>query len=208
MTDTDRETLKSTALAYLREQLGARAPAELNFESAFDESPLETEGPTALFSFHLAPQNEHCGDEAMRHYVAVGQTSPNYLPAYELAPDDAYSLHIGTVFMLEVGISIAPADSAPPGAAESVAGFVAREAPQTRIDEIEQLAVFRAEDVYFGVFRARIDDRPTLCVGALPFDRGNQSATPGFYERTDLPPQVALRLHLGKLIRNEAQSGS
>ena len=147
-----------------------------------------------------------CAGAALPHYVAVGGESPNYFPAYGLDAEDAFSLYIGTVFMLELGVTRADPASEPPGGAESVVGFAARQAPGLSVEQVRLDALFRTEDVYFGVYRATVGGRVTSCVGALPFDVGNQAATPAFYERVDLPAPVLLRLHLGRLIRQEARS--
>ncbi|MBK8913860.1 MAG: hypothetical protein IPM64_04520 [Phycisphaerales bacterium] len=151
-----------------------------------------------------ALSNSLCAAGAIPHYVAVGGEFPNYFPAYGLDADEAFSLYIGTVFMLEMSVTRADPDVEPPGAAASVFGFAVRQAPGIRVERVELEALFRTEDVYFGVYSAIVQDRPMRCVGALPFDIANQSATPGFYDRIDLPAPVLLRLHFGKLIRQEA----
>src|SRR5262245_29566994 len=100
MSGGDIRGLEQTAVAYLREQLAGRAPDYLVLEGEFDETPLEGEGRTVLFSFDLAPgpgvAAGACGDGYQpRHFVAVGETTPNFFPAYGLSADDAYSFHIG-----------------------------------------------------------------------------------------------------------------
>lgn len=204
--DPQASQFEAQARDYVAAQLGPRAPAELRFEALFNEAPLETEGPTALYSFALPPANPQCHDHDPRHYVLSGATSPNYFPAYGLGPDEAYSLHIGTIFMLELEIARVELDLAPPNTLDSLSFFLEQLNPGTRIAEPRLVGLFRSSDTYFGVFSARIDERLLACVGALPLDRGNQSATPGFYERADLPPQVLLRWHLGNLIRHEARA--
>ena len=64
--------------------------------------------------------------------------------------------------------------------------------------EHEELAgLIRCLDRCFAVYRVVLRGRPVYCLGA--------GCPPGFYELTDHPPQVALCLHLGQLIREEAR---
>lgn len=196
ITERERE-----AKRYLQKQLGDRAPAELRYEGEFDESPLDGEGRTALFSFQLdtVAAARDCGDNDApgRHYVAVGHTEPNYFPGYELAPDDAYSFHVGTRFMLEMELHRVDASLEPPGARDDLRRFVDRYAPGARVDRVELSALFRCEEGYFAVYRLVLDGQEVYCLGA--------DCPPGFYRMTQHPPQAALRLHLGKQIRAEAR---
>lgn len=189
------------ALRYLHEQLGDRAPAALCFEGQFDESPLDGEGRTSLFSFTLdAPAAASgCGDNSAhgRHYVVVGHTESNYFPGYELGPDDAYSFHVGTRFMLELSLQRVDVSLEPPGARDELRRFVQQYAFGARVEREELAALFRCDEGYFAVYRLALDGQDVYCLGA--------DCPPGFYRMTQHPPQAALRLHLGKQIRAEAR---
>ncbi len=192
---------RQQAIEYLREQLGPRAPRDLHPAGVFNEQPLEGEAETALFSFDLDVGTEACATpEARRHYVAVGQTTPNYFPSFGLAPDDAYSLHIGTRFMLEMEVQrVDPADE-PPGARQYLEQVIRDHAPGAAASPPELAALFRFEEGFFAVYRVDVEGRSYYAMGA--------DCPPGFYELTQHPPQTALRLHLGKLIRAEARAAS
>lgn len=187
--------LQQAAADYLAGELGGRSPAELSLAGAFDEAPLEGEGRTCLYAFELAP--EGIAGRPTKHYVAVGMTEPNYFPAYGLDADAAYSLHIGTRFMLETAVAIAPDADEPPAARESMHAWVAACNPDVPIEEESLAGLFRCDDQLFAVYRLRLRGQEVYCVGA--------DCPPGFYELTEHPPLVALRLHLGQLIRAEAR---
>src|SRR5262245_47986993 len=91
--------LHAAAGAYLAGQLPGREVTGLALAGAFNEQTLAGEGAAAVFSFELRPGPGCQDSRPARHYVVVGETVPNYFPAYGLSPDDAYSLHIGTRFM-------------------------------------------------------------------------------------------------------------
>lgn len=185
------------ARAYLREQLGPRAPQRLALAGVFDEQPLEGEGRTSLFAFELDAPAGGPGCAALPHYVAAGETAPNYYPSFGLAADDAYSLHIGTRFMLEMKVQKIEAD-APPGAEESLQRVIRdRLGGAAHFGPSRLAGLFRCEESVFAVFRMTVDGAPLYALGA--------DLAPGFYEMCEHPPQVVLRLHLGKLIRNEAR---
>jgi hypothetical protein len=192
--------LESVARDYLALQLGGRAPERLVPVATFSERPLAGEGPVTIFCFDLpagTPGTPAFGGRDPRHYVVVGQTVPNYFPSYGLDADDAYSLHIGTRFMLEMQISRAEPTDEPPGARETLRKFVQGCNPRAAIGPDELMMLFRCEDRLFAVYRVAVVGRRLYCMGGdLP---------PGFYDLADHPPQVALRLHLGKLIREEAR---
>ncbi len=196
--------LEKSALEYLRGRLAARAPQTLRFEREFDERPLDGEGATALFSFELPPEMD-VGSEArpgaaeLKHYVAVGETEPNFFPAYGLRPDDAYSFHLGTRFVLEMGLQVVDASYEPPTARSLLHAAVQNYAAGAKLEQEELAALFRCEEGLFAVYRLTLDGREVYCMGA--------DCPPGFYHMTEHPPQVALRLHLGKLIRAEAAGG-
>jgi hypothetical protein len=202
MTEQTTQQLERAARAYLEQQLGGRAPAALAGPALFDETPLEGEGATALFSFDLPPEcaptqaaEGPAGDP--RHYVAVGATTPNYFPAYGLDADDAYSFHVGTRFMLELGVAVADASDEPPGARDELHTFVDACNPGEPIESEALAALFRCGEQRFAVYRLRLRGVEVYCLGA--------DCPPGFYQMADRPPQVPLRLHLGKLIRAEAR---
>ncbi|MBL8878521.1 MAG: hypothetical protein JNG88_05315 [Phycisphaerales bacterium] len=191
----------AAANQYLKSELGQHAPAELRFERVFDEQPLEGEGPVSLFSFELAlgGGNAQCPVEVRRHYVVAGQTRSNYFPAYSFDADDAYSFHIGTLFMVAMPVSRIDDADEPPGARESLKNLTRAYSAAATIGAPELAALFRCDDAVFAVYRVPVDGRMVYGMGA--------DCPPGFYELTDHPPQTALRLHLGKVIREEARSG-
>ncbi len=191
----DLEMWRKAAGEYLRAQLGQRAPHELKLVETFREQPLAGEGPVALFTFDCLDGLGRVADP--RHYVVVGQTTPNYFPAYGLGPDDAYSFHIGTRFMLEMGVSVADARFEPADARESLRALLAACNPGVPIEREELAGLFRCQERLFAVYRVTLGGQDVYCMGA--------DCPPGFYELTDYPPQIALRLHLGQLIRAEAR---
>jgi hypothetical protein len=196
--------LETSALGYLNGQLAARAPQALCFEGEFDEQPLEGEGATALFSFELPPgadvgSGAQPGGAEVKHYIAVGETEPNFFPAYGLGPEDAYSFHLGTRFVLEMGLQVVDVSYEPPTARSLLHVAVRNYAAGAKLEQEELAALFRCEEGLFAVYRLTLDGRQVYCMGA--------DCPPGFYHMTEHPPQVALRLHLGKLIRAEAAGG-
>jgi hypothetical protein len=196
--------LEGLALGYLRGQLAARAPQTLRFEGEFDEQPLDGEGQTALFSFELPPGTDvgsgaQPGAAEVKHYVAVGETGPNFFPAYGLDPDDAYSFHLGTRFVLEMGLQVVDASYEPPSARALLRAALVNYAAGATLEQEELAALFRCDEGLFAVYRLTLDGQDVYCMGA--------DCPPGFYHMTEHPPQVALRLHLGKLIRAEAAGG-
>lgn len=195
---------EAAARAFLAAQFGPRAPGELTIALIVEENPLEGEGRTAIFRFDLEPgpgaaKSPGCATADRGHYVAVGATTPNYFPAYDLPPDDAYSFHIGTRFMLEMEIQRVDSGLEPPGARDGLRRFLT--ARGLALDTAEELAaLFRCEDDYFAVYRVSIGGVGYYFMGA--------DCPAGFHAMTRHPPQAALRLHLGKLIRREAREGS
>jgi hypothetical protein len=192
------QDLEADAREYLARELGPRAPARLLPEGRFDERPLEGEGATAIFSFDMQGRPGCAAEADARHYVAVGQTEPNYFPAYGLDPDEAYSLHIGTRFMLTMGVQRVEAELEPPQARQALRVFVARYAAGAELTGVELAGLFRCEEAYFAVYRLRLAGEELYCMGA--------DCPPGFYRCTQYPPQMALRLHLGGVIRAEARA--
>jgi hypothetical protein len=201
MPDDERRRLEALANAYLAQQLAERAPTTLMYEGTFDEQPLDGEGRTTLFSFVLpatglpaGPLGQRPGE---RHYVAVGETEPNYFPSYGLGSDDGYSLHLGLHFALELGIRFVAPALEPPRARAALEEFARACAPGAQLGGVELPALFRCDEQYFAVYRLTLDGQAVYCLGA--------DCPPGFYRLTPHPPQVALHLHLGQLIRAEAQ---
>jgi len=192
------------ALNYLQEQLGDRAPRQVRFEGEFDERPLDGEGATALFSFELLAERgvgsgARSGPAEVKHYVAIGETEPNFFPAYGLSADDAYSFHVGTRFVLEMGLQVVDTTYEPPTARSLLHAAVRNYAAGAKLEKEELAALFRCEEGLFAVYRLTLDGQDVYCMGA--------DCPPGFYRMTEHPPQVALRLHLGKLVRAEAARG-
>ncbi len=196
-----REVLEAERQAreYLRAQLGERAPGALSFEGVFDERPLEGEGRTVIFSFHLPPANPvdaRCAGPT-RHFVAVGQTEPNYFPDYGLSASDAYSFHLGTRFMLVLGVQKVDPSLEPPGARAQMRKFLATYAGSREVADEQLAGLFRCQDSYFAVYRVTLAGQRYYVMGA--------DCPPGCYAMCDAPPQAALRLHLGKVVRHEAR---
>lgn len=194
MEPRDIDALRTSAVEYLSAQLRERAPKTLHFESVFDEQTLEGEGRVAVLSFELPAANSHCEPSQTRHYVVVGQTVPNYYPAYGLGADDAFSLHVGTRFMLEMQIGrVEPPESAEVrGAMQAVVASIAGAAAA---ESAVLAGLFAFEEQRYAVYRVAAGGETVYFVcGDCP---------PGFYRLAAHPPQVALRLHLGKVIRAE-----
>ncbi|MGE3180617.1 MAG: hypothetical protein AB7N71_03240 [Phycisphaerae bacterium] len=190
---------RQIAQEFLNEQLNERAPTNLEFAEAFDEKPLNGEGSVAVLFFELQPpaHANPCHELDLRHFVVVGETKPNYLPAYGLKADDAYSLHIGTRFFLEVGIDRLDPSEEPDNLREKRSEFVRGCNPGAAVSNEECVLLFRCNDQLFAVYKMTIEQTPVYLVGGdLP---------PGFITQPDFAPQVALRLHLGRLIRAEAR---
>jgi len=200
MEGPDRAKLDSAARAYLTDQLKGRAPHAIRLEGVFDEQPLEQEGLTAVFSFDLENRSGERGECSGigRHYVAIGATEPTYFPAYGLDAEAAYSFHVGTRFMLGMRIERMDPALEPPGARDAVRAIASQHAPGVRFEMVELAALFRCGDDYFAVYRVRVDGEPAYFMGA--------DCPPGVYHMADHPPQAALRLHLGQLIRAEARA--
>lgn len=196
-TQTD---LARLAQAYLARQLGLRAPSHLSLVATLAEQPLAGEGPVAIFSFELPHRTSAAANAAPpdpRHYVVVGTTEPNYFPAHGLPPDDAYSLHVGTRLALELGLEVVDTDTEPPEARRAMRAFVAACNPDAPIERESLAGLFRCEDRLFAVYRVTLRGHDVYCLGA--------DCPPGFCDQADLPPQVALRVHLGRVIRAEAR---
>jgi len=186
------EAWRISALDYLAGQFGAAAPKVLAHAGLYPHSPLEGEGPVAIFRF-----NADRGGGMESYYVVVGQTEPNYYPAYGLNADEAFSLHLGTRFMLVMGVAQVPKDTAEGyDAAGDARAIVDRVAPDKPITNLRVAAAFDVEGQIHAVLHCELAGRPIYVMG--------RDAPPGLYERTDLSPHVVFRLHLGNLLRREA----
>jgi hypothetical protein len=180
------------AIDYLREQLRDAAPGELSNPRLFERSPLDGEGATAVFEFVA----DVGGRGTERHFVVVGQTEPNYYPAYGLDADEAFSLHLGTRFMLVMGV--AQCDPNEPGhydAAGDAKAIVERIAHGVTVEDVTVAAMFDVDGGRHAVLRCKLAGEPVYIFGG--------DAPPGFSRRVDLPHQVAYRLHLGHVLRRE-----
>ena len=195
--DTRIEGWRTAALAYLRENLRERAPAQLGKHHVFEESPLEGEGPVALFEFSLASGSA----TPERFFVATGQTEPNYYAALELVPEDMYALHLGTRFMLVLGVGLAAdTDRSRINLDKAVRDLVWSIRPGELVSGIEWAAAFDVDGQLHGVTRCRIGQQPAYAfVGDAP---------PGFSTQVDIAPQIAYRIHLGRALLAEMDRNS
>lgn len=186
------DSWRAHALAYLTGELREAAPKALSEATLFSGSPLEGEGAAVVFGFTA----DRGGRGAEAHYVVVGKTDPNYYPAYGLDADEAYSLHLGTRFMLVMGVAQA-AEGA--GGAYDARGDVRaiadRVAPDKSLDDVRVAATFDVDGTFHAVLRCRLGGEELYVMG--------RDAPPGFSRRVDLSPQVVYRLHIGHILRNE-----
>ncbi len=180
------------ALEYLRQQLAEAAPGQLGPSAIFDRSPLEGEGATALFRFQTFRQKESREDCV----VVVGRTAPNYYPDYGLNFDEAFELHLGTRFMLVMGVA---QRSQPPSGEYDMQKdarlIVDKIAPGAAIDDLRLATAFDVDGRLHAVLRCRVAGQEVYIMAA--------DAPHGFSRRADLPPQVAYRLHIGHVLRRE-----
>lgn len=184
---------RAVALAYLRAQWPNDAPTALDAPTVFPRSPLEGEGAVAIFPFATA-RVAAGGDPRM--YVVVGATEPNYYPAYGLSVDDAFSLHLGTRFMLVMGIGQHEAGAGDDyDAVDDARRIVSRVSSTAPVTDVRIAAQFNVEGQIHSVLKARVAEREVYILG--------RDAPMGFVERADLPAPVAYRLHLGRVLRAE-----
>ncbi len=189
------------ALAYLAEQLRSAAPPALVNPVLFPRSPLEGEGPTVLFGFTA----DRSGRGEEPYHVFVGKTEPNYYPTFDLNAEEAFDLHLGTRFMLVMGVALldessagqspAPRSQDAYNAAADARGIVDRVSPDAAIEDLTIAAMFDVDGEIHAVLRCRVAEEPVYIMG--------RDAPPGFSKRVDLPPQVVFRLHLGHVLRQE-----
>ena len=180
------------ALDYLREQLKDAAPSELTKPKLFERSPLEGEGATVVFEFTA----DIADRGAERHFVVVGQTEPNYYPAYGLDADETFSLHVGTRFMLVMGVAqCGPSEPGDYDAQADARAIVGRIAHEAAVEDVTIAATFDVEGEPHAVLRCKVAGESVYIFG--------RDAPPGFSRWTNLPPQVVYRLHLGSVLRRE-----
>lgn len=177
------------ALAYLREQFGPHAPRELGEAAFFDGSVLEGDGRVVIMPFTAAPG----GGESAEFWVVVGQTESNYYPRWGLSADDAFRVHVGTRFMLVLGVAQIDAGDYDPR--RDVARMLAQVAPGEAAESVSLAAMFAVGDQRHAVARVR--------VGGVEAYAMTADCPPGFSTRVDLAPHVAYRLHLGGLLLAE-----
>lgn len=181
------------AFDYLGQALGARAPGVLTLRASFGGSPLEGEGRIALFSFEA----DLSAADSDLHWVAAGETAANYYPDWGLSADEMYSVHLGTRFMLVMGVLQVP-ESAMPEAGEirsAVEELFSRVAPGETIEAVEPAALFGVDEERHLVLRVRVAGEE---VYVLTMD-----CPAGIYREVQLSPHVVYRRHLGQLIRRE-----
>ncbi len=195
------DEFRHAALTYLRSALGEAAPREVELAGCHDEQALEGEGPMAVFAFTA----DVGGAAEQRYWVIAGATEPNYYPDWGLSADEIYGVHLGTRFMLVMGVGRVEAGQVPGDAAERVTAFIADVAPGEPVEFLdadgaaakrrEPVVCFRCEDKLHGVFRVRIGQEDVYVLGL--------DCPPGVYRDVHLPPHVVYRRHLGALIRRE-----
>jgi hypothetical protein len=201
--DQNLDEWRNYALFYLADQLGSAAPKTLVNPALFPRSPLAGEGPTVLFEFTADLSGR--GEEP--YHVIVGKTQPNYYPAYGLSAEEAFDLHLGTRFMLVMGVALMKEISSEHSAGGSsetaydaavdARGIVDRVAPGATIDDLKIAASFDVDGRIHTVLRCRVAGEPAYVMG--------RDAPPGFSRRVDLPAQVVFRLHLGQVLRHEPE---
>lgn len=186
----DHEQLART---YLADQLGDATPRSLVRLARFDGYTLEGEGPVTIFSFSAALG----GNPPEPFFVVAGQTQPNYYPAWNLTPEEIYTLHLGTRFMLVMEIQQASLEDLPDNLERDVADQFTRIAPGEPLSRFTPVTAFRLENQLHAVCRLHVaDEHVYVIAGDLPL---------GINRHTDLPPHVVYRLHLGRIIREEAE---
>ena len=178
-------------LAYLSEHFKEAAPKKLSKPMLFERSPLEGEGATVVFEFSA----DRSGRGAERHFVVVGQTEPNYYPAYDLSGEEAFDLHLGTRFMLVMGVGQVDGADDEYDATADARGIVDRISPKAAIEDVALAATFEVGGQLHAVIRCKLSGQPVYIMG--------RDAPPGFSRRTDLPPQAAYRMHIGQVLRRE-----
>lgn len=178
------------AEAFLAAQLGADAPRELRLLARFDGGELEGEGAVSIYGFTLARggQIEEC-------FAVAGETESGYYPAWGLSPEQMYSVHLGTRFMLVMEVAQVPPGNLPADAERQILDTVASAAPGETLSEFSPAAAFTVDGRTHAVCRLRVAGEAVYAIGL--------DAPPGIYRLAHLPPHAVYRLHLGNLIRAE-----
>lgn len=185
------EIHEQMALDYLKAVLADEAPRSITPVAVFDETPLQDEGKVTVFAFTA----KLGGNAEEPFYVVAGQTVPNYYPQWGLDAEQAYSLHLGTRFMLVVGVQHLAFGELPPNLEQSIRDELAGVLPGEEVSDVEPVAAFRADQHTHAVCRAKIGGEDVYVMGAdLPI---------GIYREVQLPPHVVYRWHLGNVIRME-----
>ncbi len=183
---------QAAALAYLHSQFGASAPETLRELAHFPDSPLEGEGAVTIYGFTASP-----GGQPGAYHVVAGATEPNYYPSWNLSPEEVYDLHLGTRFMLVVGVSQLALDQLPADLEEQARSVLAGAVPGAEVSGWQPAAAFLVEGQMHTVARCRIGSEDVYVItGDIPL---------GISRRSDLSPQVVYRIHLGHIIRLEPQ---
>lgn len=187
---------RAFALAFLRAELRDAAPAQLAGGVIYPASPLDGEGAVAIFEF----QTTRAGESAARYAVVVGETEPNYYAVHDLTPEEIFELHLGTRFMLVLGVSQIPADIALSDADYDLnrdAMEIARRATNHPVlEDLALAAMFSVEDQKHAVIKAQLNGNAVYIMG--------RDAPLGFSTRRDLAAHIAYRLHIGHVLRREA----
>jgi len=190
-------TWRDRALAYLREQLGSDAPHTLGDPTVFTWSPLEGEGAAAVFAFSATRGT----NQPTAYYVVAGETESNYYAAEDLTPEEAWELHLGTRFMLVLGVAQMPISGAPEDPPYDMQGdaelIVRRVSDTASIDNVHLAAMFDVDGHKHAVLRARLSGKPVYIMA--------RDAPHGFSTKTHLSPHFAYRLHIGHVLRREAK---
>jgi hypothetical protein len=183
---------RAAAKALLVEYFGDDAPENLDLLAQFPGGELEGEGAVSIFLCR-APRG---GDGPESLFVVAGDTVPNYYPAWDLTPEQMYSVHLGTRFMLVLQVGLISLDDLGDDLESQILEIIHAVEPDQPIRDYRPVAAFRVEDQTHAVARLTVADVDVYVIGA--------DAPPGIYQQTHLPPHVVYRLHLGNLIRQEA----
>lgn len=133
--------------------------------------------------------------------MVVGETETNYYPAYDLDASQGFDLHLGTRFMLVMGVAQMDREQDDPvspdayDAMEDAQRIVGKIAPDAEIENLKVAALFDVGGERHAVLRCHIGSEPVYVMA--------RDAPPGFSRRVDLPPQIAYRLHIGNILRSE-----
>jgi hypothetical protein len=187
---------RDLAREYLQRELPDLGSVELQEAAHFEGQPLEGEGPMTVFTFRAALG----GNSPADYCVVAGHTQPNYYPAWGLSPDEIYSLHLGTRFMLVLQPVPIPLDRLPASLEADFTRELARIVLGQLVSEFKPVAAFQVEAETHVIARCRIATEQVYVLGLdLPL---------GIYRRVDLPPNAVYRTHLGNVIRMEPDSAA